>query len=89
MFAHPTYTHQHKNIANLGIYDEVCILNFFKGAQINDFAGDLEIISVKSKLGRVIKFTKLEEIEKLEETLKEYISQAIGIEEKLMKTFQK
>jgi uncharacterized protein YdeI (YjbR/CyaY-like superfamily) len=85
----PVYTHQGKNIISVAALKQSANIGFFKGVLLSD---DHKILNQQGNLqsDRIIRFTRLEEIKKLESTLKSYISEAISIEENGQKvTFQK
>lgn len=85
----PVYTHQGKNIVSVAALKESANIGFFKGALLSD---NHKILIQQGNLqsDRIIKFTGTEEIKKLENILKSYISEAIAIEESGQKViFQK
>ncbi|KEO75682.1 hypothetical protein EL17_21875 [Anditalea andensis] len=80
----PVYTHLGKNIVSVGVLKDGAIMGFFKGALLSDTHKMLQQQgNVQS--GRIIKFTREEDIERVQEVLKAYIHEAIGIEESGMK----
>ncbi len=76
----PCFTFQKKNVAIVIPLKESCAFSFFKGALLKDPKHILERIgNVQS--GRWIKFTSLGEIAALRSILKEYLYEAIKVEE--------
>lgn len=76
----PCYTHQKKNIVMLFAFKNNCAISFFKGALLKDEHGILEKPGENSQVSRVVKFTHIDQINKLEEVLKTYIYEAIEVE---------
>jgi uncharacterized protein YdeI (YjbR/CyaY-like superfamily) len=76
----PCYTFDGKNVIILHGMKETCALAFFKGTLLKDPRGLLVAPGPNSQSGRWIKFTSLQEIEKLEPVLREYIQEAIEAE---------
>ncbi len=76
----PCYTHNGKNILIVSALKEYCTIGFFKGVLLVD---SHKILSQQGNLqsDRIVKFTKVNEITKLESVLKSYINEAIAIEE--------
>jgi uncharacterized protein YdeI (YjbR/CyaY-like superfamily) len=61
---------------------ESCALSFFKGALLKDPKHLLEQIGEHTQAGRWIKFTSLKEVIALQSTLRDYLYEAIELEEK-------
>ncbi len=77
---HPCYTFQKNNIALIHGFKEYCALLFHKGVLLND-AENLLIQQTKNvQAARQIRFTHIQEILKMETTLKAYIYEAIEVE---------
>ena len=76
----PCFTYQKKNVAIIGPLKDACALSFFKGALLKDPKHILQRIG-QAQAGRWIKFTSLKEITGLQPTLRNYIHEAIQIEE--------
>jgi uncharacterized protein YdeI (YjbR/CyaY-like superfamily) len=76
----PVYTHKGKNIVSVAALKDFATIGFFKGVLLKDSAS---ILSQQGNLqsDRIVKFTKVEEINQLEDVLKSYIFEAIEIEE--------
>jgi uncharacterized protein YdeI (YjbR/CyaY-like superfamily) len=77
----PVYTHQNKNIVIVSAFKEYCSLSFFKGVLLKDPAKILESQGSSSQSARLIKFTESKAILKLAPVLKEYVKEAIKLEE--------
>lgn len=76
----PCYTHQGKNIVLLNVLKQYCTMGFFKGALLNDSNGILFQQTENSQATRLIRFTNVQEIEKLKPIIQAYIYEAIEIE---------
>ncbi|UZR96101.1 YdeI/OmpD-associated family protein [Chondrinema litorale] len=76
----PCYTFQSKNVLILSAFKEYCSINFFKGALLKDPKSILQKPGENTQAARLIKFTKVQQVIDLEETIKTYILEAIEIE---------
>jgi uncharacterized protein YdeI (YjbR/CyaY-like superfamily) len=76
----PCYTFQESNIVLIHGFKEYCALLFFKGALLNDANGILIQQTENVQAARQIRFTNVQEIVKMETTLKAYIHEAIEVE---------
>ncbi len=76
----PCFTFVKKNVVIAIPLKESCALSFFKGALLKDSKHILERIG-NAQAGRWIKFTSLREIAALRSTLKDYLHEAIELEE--------
>lgn len=76
----PCYTLQHKNIVLIHVFKEYCALLFFKGALLKDTESILLQQSENVQAARQIRFTNLQQITRLEKTLKAYINEAAAVE---------
>ncbi|HTX71677.1 MAG TPA: YdeI family protein [Rectinemataceae bacterium] len=76
----PCYTLGGKNIVLMHGFKEYCALLFMKGALMKDAKGILIQQTENVQAARQIRFTKVQEIARLEKTLKSYILEAIEIE---------
>lgn len=86
----PCYTLKGKNVAFLGRFNECCTLSFIKGALLKDPKGILALPGENTQSARVIRFTEVQQIKKLQPVLKDFIQQAIAVEEAGLKvTFKK
>jgi uncharacterized protein YdeI (YjbR/CyaY-like superfamily) len=83
------FTYQKKNVAIVIPLKESCALSFFKGALLKDPKHILQKIG-QAQAGRWIKFTSLKEITAVQSILRDYIYEAIRVEESGKKvTFKK
>lgn len=80
-WGNPCYMFEDKNIVLIHVFKEYCAFLFFKGALMKDPKGILIQQTENVQAARQIRFTDLKEINKLERTLKDYIYQAVEIEE--------
>ena len=71
---------QEKNVLIVSAFKEYCSISFFKGALLKDVKSILEKPGKNSQAARLIKFTNIEEIKKVEADLKTYIYEAIEVE---------
>ena len=86
----PCFTYQKKNVAIVIPLKDACALSFFKGALLNDPKHILQKIGEHTQAGRWIKFTSLKEITAMQSILRNYIYEAIEIEQLGKKiTFEK
>ena len=76
----PCYTYQDANILILGSFKEFCSISFFKGVLMSDPHGILTSPGENSQSVKMFKFTSIQEIVKLKSILKEYIYEAIEVE---------
>ncbi len=76
----PCYTIDGKNVLIIGVLKNCCTLSFFKGALLKDSANILEKPGENSQAAKLFRFTSLQQIKKLDETLKDYIHEAIEVE---------
>lgn len=84
----PVYTMDGKNIVTVNALKDSANLGFYKGALLKD---DHQILEQQGNIqsGRIIRFTNTEKIKELENTLKEYINEAIETEKKGLKVEMK
>ena len=76
----PCYTFDGSNVAFIGCLKESCVLSFVKGVLLKDARKILIQQTENSQSVRVIRFTNVERIVKLERVLKAYIHEAIEAE---------
>ena len=76
----PCYTFQDGNVATVWGFKENCVLGFFKGVLLKDAKGILVAPGENSRSVRMIKFTSIAEIARMEATLKDYIHEAVEVE---------
>jgi uncharacterized protein YdeI (YjbR/CyaY-like superfamily) len=78
----PCYTHgKDRNIVLIHGFKEYCALLFIKGALMPDPADILIQQTENVQAGRQIRFTSLDQINQMEDTIKAYIANAIAVEE--------
>ncbi len=77
----PCYTFDKNNIVLIHGFKEYCALLFFKGALLKDAKGILIQQTENVQVARQVRFTSVNEIAKLEPTLKAYIFEAVEVEE--------
>ncbi len=77
----PCYSYEGGNIAILQEMKEFLALMFFKGALLDDPEGILEEQGPNSRSARRIRFTSVEDVARLSDTVKAYIDEAIDVEE--------
>ncbi|MEQ9314690.1 MAG: YdeI/OmpD-associated family protein [Henriciella sp.] len=78
----PIYTFNDANLVAVAGYKESAVLSFFKGVLLKDEAGLLQPPGPNSRSARVARFTSIDEIEAVRETLKAYVAEAIELEKK-------
>jgi len=76
----PCYTFEGKNIIAINSMKDYVGCGFFKGALIDDEYGLLRRPGENTQEGRLMRFTSVDEIIKLETVIKEYVLKAIEIE---------
>ena len=76
----PCFTYQKKNVAIIIPLKDSCALSFFKGALLKDPKHILQKIG-EAQAGRWIKFSSPKEISALQPILRNYIYEAIQVEE--------
>src|SRR5258706_7996524 len=77
----PCYSFEKKNIVLIHVFKEYCALLFFKGALLKDAKKILVQQTENVQAARQARFTSLQQIVKLEKTLKAYIYEAVELEE--------
>lgn len=76
----PTYTFQKNNVVLIHTFKEYCALLFFKGTLLKDTKAILIQQTENVQAARQIRFTSVQEIIKLSNTIKTYIKEAIKVE---------
>ncbi len=76
----PVYTFEKNNILLIGAFKDNCVLSFFKGALLKDAQNILKKPGENTQAGRVIRFTDVREVAKLESVLKAFIYEAVEVE---------
>jgi uncharacterized protein YdeI (YjbR/CyaY-like superfamily) len=77
----PCFTFLKKNVAIVIPLKESCAFSFFKGALLKDPKRILERIGEHTQAARWTKFTSLKEITVLQSTLRDYLYEAVALEE--------
>jgi uncharacterized protein YdeI (YjbR/CyaY-like superfamily) len=77
----PCFTFLKKNVVIIIPLRDSCALSFFKGALLKDPKRILERVGEHTQAGRWIKFTSVKAITALQSTLRDYLYQAIELEE--------
>ncbi|MGM0836348.1 MAG: YdeI/OmpD-associated family protein [Bacillota bacterium] len=77
---HPCYTLEGKNVVLIHGFKEYCALLFHKGSLLKDTHGILIQQTENVQAARQIRFTNVEDILAMENILKDYINEAIGVE---------
>jgi uncharacterized protein YdeI (YjbR/CyaY-like superfamily) len=81
----PCYSYQNSNVVLIQAFKEYCALLFFKGVLLQDVNGILVKMGENTQAGRQVRFTGVQEILGMENTLKSYIYEAIELEKAGMK----
>ncbi len=76
----PCYTLDGKNVAFIGRFKDSCALSFIKGALMKDPKHILIQQTENSQSVRILKFTSVQEIARLEPVLRAYITEAVEVE---------
>ena len=76
----PCYVFQGKNVAMMAAFKDYCCLSFFKGALLNDPEGILVFAGQDSQVGKQFRFTSVEALAAVADTLRNYIAEAIQVE---------
>ncbi|MCY3736735.1 MAG: YdeI/OmpD-associated family protein [Gemmatimonadaceae bacterium] len=76
----PCYSHEGRNIVLLQEMKAFLALMFFKGALLKDPAGVLQDQGPNSRSARRIRFTSVEDVARLADTVEAYIEEAIAVE---------
>jgi len=77
---HPCYTYNDKNILLIHKFKEYCAISFFKGALLKDEKNILFQQTENVQSSRMLRFSEIKEIKKLESVIKSYIFEAIEVE---------
>ncbi|MBA0883234.1 YdeI/OmpD-associated family protein [Flavobacterium undicola] len=86
---HPCYTLDNANIVLIHGFKDYCALLFFKGVLMKDEKGILIQQTENVQDRRQLRFKSVEDIEKLESVIKDYINEAITIEKAGLKVVMK
>jgi len=77
----PCYTTNGKNVVNLASLKQCCVLGFFKGALLSDPDGILSKPGENSRSARVIRFSRLDQIQTQRSAITALVLQAIQVEQ--------
>ena len=77
----PVYTHQGKNIVIVSALKDCVTFGFFKGVLLSDPKKILEQQGPSVQSARIIRCTAVDQIINLTDTIKEYVKEAVVIEE--------
>ena len=77
----PVYTHQDKNIVIVSALKDCVTFGFFKGVLLSDPKKILEQQGPSVQSARIIRCTAVDQIINLTDTIKEYVKEAVVIEE--------
>ena len=76
----PCYTFEKSNVVLIHGFKEYCAILFVKGSLLKDPKGILIQQTENVQAGRQVRFANLQEIERLERTLEDYLREAIEVE---------
>ncbi|HTQ64066.1 MAG TPA: YdeI/OmpD-associated family protein [Puia sp.] len=88
-YSYPSAKGQNTNLVIIGELKDCCVISFFKGSLLEDANDILSKPGANTQTARVIRFTNLKEIVKLEPILKVYIYEAIEAERSGIKSILK
>ena len=77
----PCYGFQGGNLAIIQPFKEHCSLMFFKGSRLDDPKGVLVRPGANSQAGMRVEFTSSTDVDRLEPTVRDFIRQAVELEE--------
>ncbi len=77
----PCYSHEGRNIVIMQEMKDFLALMFFKGALLNDAEGVLEEQGPNSRSALRMRFTSVDDVARLTDTLKAYVDEAIDVED--------
>ena len=76
----PCYTSQNKNVLIISAFKSYCALSFFKGVLLKDEKELLVKPGKNSQAARLFKFTDIQQIQEVENDIKQYIYEAVEVE---------
>ncbi len=85
----PCYTSEKNNVVLIHVFKDYCALLFFKGALLKDPKGILVQQTANVQAARQLRFTSVNEITKLEKTIKTFVKEAIKVEKSGLKVEMK
>lgn len=77
----PCYTLNNKNVVMVSAFKDYACLSFFKGTLLSDPAGILHRHGEHSQVIAILKFTEISQIKVQSELIKDYIQEAIQLEQ--------
>lgn len=77
----PCYTYNGNIVCMIAAFKEYAALSFFKGSLLKDKKKLLQAPGENSQAARLFKFTSMQDIKKIEANIKEYIQEAILLED--------
>lgn len=78
-WSQPCYTHAGKNILIMSAFKDYAFVSFFQGALLSDPAGVLVQPGENSQAARQLRFTSVQAVIDLKETLAAYVQEAMAI----------
>ena len=81
----PCYTYENSNVLMISVFKNYCSISFFKGALLNDPKSLLEKPGKNTQAARIIKITNVEKIKSIATAIRDFIHQAIEVEQKGLK----
>jgi uncharacterized protein YdeI (YjbR/CyaY-like superfamily) len=85
----PCYTYNDQNVVMIGAFNDNYVLSFLKGSLLADPNGILTKPGENTQVGRVVRFTNLQQVIDLESALKAYLYEAIEVEKSGLKPVYK
>ncbi len=76
----PVYSYQKTNLVGVAAFNDAAVLSFFKGALLQDANKLFSPHSEQSQSARAFRFTNVQEVIRLADTIKAYIYEAIELE---------
>ncbi len=76
----PCYNYEGTNLLIIGGFKKYCTLSFFKGSLLKDKKNILVFPGPNTQSAKIIKFTSVEEITDLQETILSYIHESVQLE---------
>ena len=78
-WSQPCYTHKGKIVVSISALNQGAVLSFFRGSLLKDSAKILEFPGENSKEDKIIRFSDVKAIKKVEKTLLKYIDEAVEL----------
>lgn len=77
----PCYVYDGRNVALIGGFKDSLRLSFFKGALLSDPHAVLELAGPNSRSAKFMRFISKEDVQRLQQVIGEYCTEAIAIEQ--------